>query len=115
MRRQWPPAAGGVVRMQLSDLQDASGVSRSDFDDDSVGFELIQNFAMGIWNHRRAYRGARPALGQVFRDQRRGCGDRWVALTQLTGACYYGDATVEDSKVWCRGVTPIFGSQVLGQ
>ena len=49
MRRQWPPEAGGVVRMQLSDLQDASGVSRSDFDDDRVGFELIQNFAMGIF------------------------------------------------------------------
>ena len=60
-------------------------------------------------------RGARPALGQVFRGQRRGYGDRWVALTQLTGACYYDDATVEDSKGWCRGVAPIFCSQVLGQ
>ena len=62
----------------------------------------------GIVCATRLTRGARPALDQVFRGQRRGYGDRWVALTQLTGGCYYGDATVRDSKVWCRGVTPIF-------
>ena len=41
--------------IERSDFQDASGVIRSDFDDFGMGFELIQNFAMGIWNHRRAY------------------------------------------------------------
>ena len=60
-------------------------------------------------------RGARPALGQVFRGQRRGYGDRWVALTQLTGACYYDDATVEDSKVSHPGGACWLRAQVLGQ
>ena len=61
-------------------------------------------------------RGARPALGQVFRlrGQRTGYGDRWIALTQLTRACCYDGATVEDYKVWRRGssdlVSPGFRS-----
>ena len=63
----------------------------------------------------RLTRGARPALGQVFRGQRTGYGDRWVALTQLTGACYYGDATVEDSKVSYPGDACCVTLQVLGQ
>ena len=29
----------------------------------------------------------RGSLDQAFRGQQRGYGDRWVALTQLTGAC----------------------------
>ena len=87
-----PPEAGGVVRMRLSDFQDASGVIRSDFDDFVMGFELIQNFAMGIWNHRRAYRGARPALakGCIIR----GPTTRWL-LVQLLQC----GATVNRAKV----------------
>ena len=57
-----------------------------------------------------------PALGRFSEvNERTGYGDRWVALTQLTGACYYDDATVRYSKVWCRGPAAIFESQVLRQ
>ncbi len=69
-----------------------------------------------INNHvTRLTRGARPASGQVFRDQRAEYGDRWIALTRLTSGCYYDDATVRDSKVWPREMAPIVCPPVLGQ
>ena len=63
----------------------------------------------------RLARGARPALGQVFRGQRRGYGDRWVALTQLTGACYYDDAQLKIPKFHTRDIVCCLNASVLGQ
>ena len=84
---------------------------------DSVifGTPLAHFSSQGASKITRLTRGARPALGQVFRGQRTGYGDRWVALTQLTGACYYDDATVEDSKVSSPGSGSRLWLQVLGQ
>ena len=66
----------------------------------------------------RLTRGARPALGQVFRAGR-GYGalltDCEVTTDSTSRVCYYDDATVRDSKVWTPEVAPIVELQVLGQ